>query len=57
MMVIGKRPLSVEEAVMHMNLLGNDFLVFSNADSHQVNVVYRRKDGSYGLIETGQAQS
>jgi putative sigma-54 modulation protein len=47
------RPLSVEEAVMQMNLLGNDFLVFSNALSHQVNVVYRRKDGTYGLIETG----
>jgi putative sigma-54 modulation protein len=47
------KPLSVEEAVMQMNLLGNDFLVFSNATSHQVNVVYRRDDGSYGLIETG----
>jgi len=47
------RPLSVEEAVMQMNLLGNDFLVFSNAHSHNVNVVYRRKDGTFGLIETG----
>jgi ribosome hibernation promoting factor len=45
------RPLSVEEAVMQMNLLGNDFLVFSNAGSREVNVVYRRKDGTYGLIE------
>ncbi|MSP60571.1 MAG: ribosome-associated translation inhibitor RaiA [Myxococcales bacterium] len=47
------RPLSVEEAVMQMNLLGNDFLVFSHAASREVNVVYRRKDGTYGLIETG----
>jgi putative sigma-54 modulation protein len=49
------RPLSVEEAVMQMNLMGNDFLVFESASSHHVNVVYRRKDGTYGLIETGQA--
>ncbi len=49
------RPLSVEEAVMQMNLLGNDFLVFSNAGSREVNVVYRRKDGTYGLIEPGAA--
>ncbi len=38
---------------MQMNLLGNDFLVFTNASSHEVNVVYRRGDGTYGLIETG----
>ncbi len=48
------RPMTPEEAVMHMNLLGNDFLVFSNASSHDVNVVYRRGDGTYGLVETGQ---
>jgi putative sigma-54 modulation protein len=47
------KPLSVEEAVMQLNLLGEEFLVFSNAGSQQVNVVYRRKDGTYGLIETG----
>lgn len=48
------KPLSPSEAVMQMNLLGNDFLVFTNASSHEVNVVYRRGDGTYGLIETGQ---
>jgi putative sigma-54 modulation protein len=47
------QPLNVEEAIMQMNLLGDDFLVFENADTHHVNVVYHRKDGSYGLIETG----
>jgi putative sigma-54 modulation protein len=47
------KPLSVEEAVMQMNLMGEEFLVFSNAASREVNVVYRRKDGTYGLIETG----
>ena len=49
------KPMAVEEAVMQMNLLGNEFLVFMNAASRQVNVVYRRKDGNYGLIETGEA--
>lgn len=48
-------PMLPQEAVMQMNLLGNDFLVFTNASSHEVNVVYRRGDGTYGLIETGQA--
>jgi putative sigma-54 modulation protein len=43
--------LSVEEAVMQMDLINNDFLVFMNATSREVNVVYRRKDGNYGLIE------
>lgn len=45
------QPLSAEEAVMQMNLMGNAFLVFLNADSNDVNVVYRRNDGTYGLID------
>lgn len=45
------KPMSVEEAVMQMDLLGHDFYVFSNSDTDEVNVVYRRKDGNYGLIE------
>lgn len=45
------KPMSVEEAVMQMELIGHDFFVFSNADTEEVNVVYRRKDGNYGLIE------
>lgn len=49
------KPMSVEEAVMQMNLLGNDFLVFTNADTRDVNVVYKRADGNYGLIETGRS--
>jgi putative sigma-54 modulation protein len=51
------QPLTVEEAVMQMNLLGNDFLVFTNAGSRDVNVVYRREDGTYGLIETGSTSA
>ena len=45
------KPMSVEEAVMQMDLINNDFLVFQNAVSREINVVYRRKDGNYGLIE------
>jgi putative sigma-54 modulation protein len=45
------KPMSVEEAALQMELLGHDFYVFSNADTDEVNVVYRRKDGNFGLIE------
>jgi putative sigma-54 modulation protein len=45
------KPMAVEEAVLQMNLLGHNFFVFSNAETEQVNVVYKRKKGDYGLIE------
>jgi len=45
------KPVTVEEAVLQMNLLGHNFFVFSNAETEQINVVYKRKDGNYGLIE------
>ncbi len=45
------KPMAVEEAILQMNLLGHSFFVFSNAETEQVNVVYKRKDGNYGLIE------
>lgn len=45
------KPMSEEEAVLQMELLGHDFFVFLNAHTEQVNVVYKRKDGNYGLIE------
>jgi len=44
-------PLSPEEAVLQLELVGHDFFVFRNDDSGEVNVVYRRRDGQYGLIE------
>jgi len=44
------KPMAVEEAVMQMNLMHREFLVFTDASSEQVSVVYRRKDGNYGLI-------
>ena len=46
------RPMPVEEAIMQLNLLHEPFLCFNNAQTHEVNVIYRRADGSYGLIET-----
>lgn len=45
------KPMSVEEAAMQMDLLNNDFLVFTNANSKNLNIIYRLKDGHYGLIE------
>lgn len=45
------KPMAVDEAVMQMNLINHDFYVFTNAETEEVNVVYRRKDGQYGLIE------
>jgi putative sigma-54 modulation protein len=47
------KAMTVDEAVMQMDLINNDFLVFTNATTRDVNVVYRRKDGHYGLIEAG----
>jgi len=44
-------PLSAQEAVLQLELVGHDFFVFRNDDSGEVNVVYRRRDGQYGLIE------
>jgi len=45
------KQLKVEEAVMQMNLMNNDFYVFHNMETNAMSVLYRRKDGQYGLIE------
>jgi putative sigma-54 modulation protein len=45
------KPMSVEEAVMQMDLLHKDFIVFTDSVSNEINVLYRRKDGNFGLIE------
>jgi putative sigma-54 modulation protein len=45
------KPMSADEAVLQLELIGHDFFVFRNADSDEINVVYRRRDGDYGLIE------
>jgi len=45
------KPMSIDEAVMQMDLLHKDFIVFSNSENSEINVLYRRKDGNFGLIE------
>jgi putative sigma-54 modulation protein len=45
------KPMQPDEAVLQMNLLEHDFFIFVNAETNKANVVYRRKDGNYGLIE------
>ncbi len=45
------KPMDVEEAVMQLDLTGLDFLVFKNSTTQQINVIYRRKDGHFGLIQ------
>jgi len=43
--------MSVAEAIEQMELLGHDFFLFFNAETEEINLLYRRKDGNYGLIE------
>jgi len=45
------KPLSTEEAILQMNLLGHQFFMFRDGQSGEINVVYKRKDGNYGLLE------
>lgn len=45
------KPMSPEEATLQMELLGHNFYVFSNEETAQINVLYKRKDGNFGLIE------
>lgn len=45
------KPMLLDEALMQMDLLGHDFFVFTNGESDTINVLYRRKDGAFGLLE------
>ena len=45
------KPMDVEEAILQMNTTGHQFYMFRNMDSNEINVVYRRRDGDYGLLE------
>ena len=47
------KPMSVEEAILQMNLLDHTFFVFRKENDPSLSIVYRRKNGGYGLIETG----
>lgn len=46
------KPMNEEEAILQMNMLGHDFFIYRNAETNDVDVLYRRKDGNYGVIET-----
>ena len=46
------RPMDEEEATLQMELVDHDFFVFKNVDTESVSVLYKRKDGSYGIINT-----
>lgn len=46
------KPMDAEEAVLQMNMLGHDFFIFNDRETNETNIVYKRKDGKYGLIET-----
>lgn len=50
--VIDAKPMDEEEAILQMNLLGHSFFVFNNIKTNEVNVVYKRNDNDYGIIET-----
>lgn len=49
---IEMKPMSEEEAILQMNMLGHEFFVFKNMETDEVDVLYKRKDGNYGIIET-----
>jgi putative sigma-54 modulation protein len=49
--VLEVKPMSAEEAILQLELLGHDFFVFRSAETEEVSVLYRRHDGDYGLIE------
>ena len=50
--VIETKPMDEEEAILQMELIDHDFFVFKNSNTNEFNILYRRDDGNYGLIET-----
>lgn len=49
--VIEDKPMSEEEAILQMELLGHEFFAFRNVETKDINILYRRKDGDYGILE------
>ncbi len=49
---IETKPMSEEEAILQMNLLDHSFFVFKNSNGDSIDIIYKRKDGNYGIIET-----
>ncbi|ETY75268.1 ribosome hibernation-promoting factor, HPF/YfiA family [Lactiplantibacillus fabifermentans] len=53
---VSLKPMDNEEAILQMDMLGHDFFIYEDAETDAINIVYRRNDGRYGLIETGDNQ-
>ncbi|WP_283678076.1 ribosome-associated translation inhibitor RaiA [Lentilactobacillus sp. Marseille-Q4993] len=51
---ISLKPMDNEEAILQMDMLGHDFFIYEDAETSGIDIVYRRNDGRYGLIETGE---
>ena len=49
--IIDTKPMNEEEAILQMELLGHDFFAFKNANTNSINVIYKRKDNNYGILE------
>ena len=49
--VIENKPMSEEEAILQMELLGHEFFAYKNEETNEVNILYKRKDGDYGILE------
>lgn len=49
---ISSKPMSEEEAILQMDLLGHDFFLFKNVDEECISLIYKRKDGNYGIINS-----
>ncbi len=49
--VIENKPMDEEEAILQMELLGHEFFAFKNVETNEVNILYKRKDGDYGVLE------
>ena len=50
--ILEMKPMDEEEAILQMNLLGHEFFVYKDKDTGNANILYKRKDGDYGVIET-----
>ncbi|MEE5987414.1 ribosome-associated translation inhibitor RaiA [Ligilactobacillus equi] len=50
---VSLKPMDSEEAILQMDMLGHDFFIYEDAETEGINIVYRRQDGRYGLIEAG----
>ena len=48
------KPMNEEDAILELELLGHDFYVYKDASTNEVNVLYKRRDGNYGIIETNE---